>query len=243
MGQLARPSGRPPATRLRRDPAGEVVRHGAARVCLRRGSSSSSGPRWARGEGIAAVDPRAVNVEFQRDELSGVDGNGWSNGREDDASMSAVSRRIRRTTSVSSRSAFQVAEAERRRRGQRPSCGRSAFSGRCGRACVPHTNCRLCPRAFPCAPKEGPRLVRVTLSALLAKANQLAVLLIRGLPSSVTCCARQATNEQDSELVGLCQKGAQSDAYEPGPYSAHTEMLVDKFCNWYVGRMRAHNAR
>ena len=53
----------------------------------------------------------------------------------------------------------------------------------------------------------------------------------------------QATNEQDSELVGLCQKGAQSDAYEPGPYSAHTEMLVDKFCNWYVGRMRAHNAR
>ena len=53
----------------------------------------------------------------------------------------------------------------------------------------------------------------------------------------------QATNVQDSELVGLCQKGAHSDAYEPGPYSAHTEMLVDKFCNWYVGRMRAHNAR
>lgn len=52
----------------------------------------------------------------------------------------------------------------------------------------------------------------------------------------------QATNVQDSELVGLCQKGAHSDAYQPGPYSPHTEMLVDKFCNWYVGRMRAHHA-
>ena len=52
----------------------------------------------------------------------------------------------------------------------------------------------------------------------------------------------QATDRQDSELVGLCHKGAESDAYEPGPYSSRTEMLVEKFCNWYVGRMRAHNA-
>ncbi|WP_019997095.1 aromatic ring-hydroxylating oxygenase subunit alpha [Aureimonas ureilytica] len=49
-----------------------------------------------------------------------------------------------------------------------------------------------------------------------------------------------ATNAQDSELVGFCQKGARTAAYEPGPYSPHTEMLVEKFCNWYVGRMRAH---
>lgn len=53
----------------------------------------------------------------------------------------------------------------------------------------------------------------------------------------------QATNVQDSELVGLCQKGAESEAYRPGPYSPHTEMLVEKFCTWYVGRMSAHHAR
>lgn len=52
-----------------------------------------------------------------------------------------------------------------------------------------------------------------------------------------------ATNAQDSALVGLCQEGARSPAYEPGPYSPHTEMLVEKFSNWYVGRMRALNAR
>ncbi|MFD2236925.1 aromatic ring-hydroxylating oxygenase subunit alpha [Aureimonas populi] len=49
-----------------------------------------------------------------------------------------------------------------------------------------------------------------------------------------------ATNAQDSELVGFCQEGARTAGYEPGPYSPHTEMLVEKFCNWYVGRMRAH---
>ena len=48
------------------------------------------------------------------------------------------------------------------------------------------------------------------------------------------------TNAQDAELVGFCQKGAVDPAYEPGPYSPHTEMLVDKFCNWYIARMRAH---
>ncbi|MBB3951809.1 aromatic ring-hydroxylating oxygenase subunit alpha [Aureimonas jatrophae] len=49
-----------------------------------------------------------------------------------------------------------------------------------------------------------------------------------------------ATNAQDSELVGFCQAGARTSAYQPGPYSPHTEMLVDKFCNWYVQRMREH---
>ncbi len=53
----------------------------------------------------------------------------------------------------------------------------------------------------------------------------------------------EATNDQDSELVGICQQGARSPAYEPGPYSPHTEMLVEKFCNWYVGRMAAHLER
>jgi Rieske 2Fe-2S family protein len=49
-----------------------------------------------------------------------------------------------------------------------------------------------------------------------------------------------ATNAQDSELVGYCQEGARSPAYEPGPYSPYTEMLVDKFCNWYLARLAAH---
>ena len=40
-----------------------------------------------------------------------------------------------------------------------------------------------------------------------------------------------------------CQEGARSTAYEPGPYSPHTEMLVEKFCNWYVGRMADHLGR
>jgi Rieske 2Fe-2S family protein len=52
-----------------------------------------------------------------------------------------------------------------------------------------------------------------------------------------------ATNDQDSHLVGLCHKGAQSPGYEPGPYSPNTEMLVDKFVNWYAGRMAAHVGR
>jgi Rieske 2Fe-2S family protein len=34
-----------------------------------------------------------------------------------------------------------------------------------------------------------------------------------------------ATNAQDSELVGYCQVGARSPAYEPGPYSPYTEEL------------------
>lgn len=53
----------------------------------------------------------------------------------------------------------------------------------------------------------------------------------------------QATNLQDSQLVGYCQAGARSPAYQPGPYSPHTEMLVEKFCNWYVGRMADHFGR
>jgi Rieske 2Fe-2S family protein len=52
-----------------------------------------------------------------------------------------------------------------------------------------------------------------------------------------------ATNAQDSALVGICQKGAQSPAYEPGPYSPNTEMLVEKFVAWYIGRMAEHFGR
>ena len=49
-----------------------------------------------------------------------------------------------------------------------------------------------------------------------------------------------ATNAQDAALVEMAQAGVRSPAYEPGPYSPHTEMLVEKFCRWYLGRMAAH---
>lgn len=49
----------------------------------------------------------------------------------------------------------------------------------------------------------------------------------------------RATNKQDGHLVGLCQRGAETGAYEPGPYSPFTEGLVEKCTNWYIGRMTA----
>jgi Rieske 2Fe-2S family protein len=48
-----------------------------------------------------------------------------------------------------------------------------------------------------------------------------------------------ATNRQDAALVEMTQAGVRSPAYEPGPYSPHTEGLVEQFCVWYVERMRA----
>ena len=49
----------------------------------------------------------------------------------------------------------------------------------------------------------------------------------------------QATNRQDAGLVEVTQAGVSSPAYEPGPYSPHTEGLVEAFCTWYVERMTA----
>ncbi|WP_237152044.1 aromatic ring-hydroxylating oxygenase subunit alpha [Oryzibacter oryziterrae] len=49
-----------------------------------------------------------------------------------------------------------------------------------------------------------------------------------------------ATNAQDGALVGMQQRGLQSPAYEPGPYSPYTEGLVDKFINWYCLRLKDH---
>jgi glycine betaine catabolism A len=49
-----------------------------------------------------------------------------------------------------------------------------------------------------------------------------------------------ATNRQDGDLVAIAQAGAVSPAYEPGPYSPHTEGLVEKFCAWYIDRLSAH---
>lgn len=48
-----------------------------------------------------------------------------------------------------------------------------------------------------------------------------------------------ATNRQDSLLVGLAHAGARMPGYQQGPYSPFTEMLVEKFSAWYVGRLAA----
>ncbi len=48
------------------------------------------------------------------------------------------------------------------------------------------------------------------------------------------------TNKQDGDLVAMAQRGVRQPAYEPGPYSPYTEGLVEKFCDWYIGRMAAH---
>jgi Rieske 2Fe-2S family protein len=50
----------------------------------------------------------------------------------------------------------------------------------------------------------------------------------------------RATNDQDRTLVEYSQRGATSSAYEPGPYSPFTEGLVEKFCEWYIGRLAAY---
>ncbi|GAB0114344.1 aromatic ring-hydroxylating oxygenase subunit alpha [Acidisoma sp. C75] len=47
-----------------------------------------------------------------------------------------------------------------------------------------------------------------------------------------------ATNQQDAALVEFGQAGARTAGYEPGPYSPYTEMLVEKFCKWYLDRLR-----
>ena len=49
----------------------------------------------------------------------------------------------------------------------------------------------------------------------------------------------EATNRQDAELVGITQAGVRSPAYQPGPYSPHTEGLVEQFCEWYLERLAA----
>ena len=47
----------------------------------------------------------------------------------------------------------------------------------------------------------------------------------------------EATNDQDSALVGLAHAGVRDPAYESGPYSPYTEGLVEKFQQWYLARM------
>jgi glycine betaine catabolism A len=49
----------------------------------------------------------------------------------------------------------------------------------------------------------------------------------------------KATNDQDSGLIARAHQGIASAAYVPGPYSPHTENLVDSFCIWYLRHLQA----
>lgn len=48
----------------------------------------------------------------------------------------------------------------------------------------------------------------------------------------------QLTSEQDWEICGRQQKGVNSSAYTPGPYSSFKEYNVDSFVRWYLGQHR-----
>jgi Rieske 2Fe-2S family protein len=49
----------------------------------------------------------------------------------------------------------------------------------------------------------------------------------------------QLTSEQDWAICGRQQKGVESRAYEPGPYSTYKEYNVDAFVRWYVKTLAA----
>jgi Rieske 2Fe-2S family protein len=46
-----------------------------------------------------------------------------------------------------------------------------------------------------------------------------------------------ATNDQDRRIVEENQRGVNSPAFEPGPYSPVHESSVDQFVDWYVGAL------
>jgi phenylpropionate dioxygenase-like ring-hydroxylating dioxygenase large terminal subunit len=52
----------------------------------------------------------------------------------------------------------------------------------------------------------------------------------------------RATLEQDKRLVVSNQRGTQSGAYRPGPYSLQEDM-TEGFIAWYLGRIAAHGGR
>jgi Rieske 2Fe-2S family protein len=48
----------------------------------------------------------------------------------------------------------------------------------------------------------------------------------------------RATNDQDRRVVQDNQRGINSPAYEPGPYSPEDEVSVEQFVEWYCAAMR-----
>lgn len=51
----------------------------------------------------------------------------------------------------------------------------------------------------------------------------------------------EQTTLQDARLIEENQKGVNSPAYQPGPYSPVTESLVEHFVDWYYRRVRTEN--
>jgi glycine betaine catabolism A len=49
----------------------------------------------------------------------------------------------------------------------------------------------------------------------------------------------QSTSEQDWIICENQQKGVESSAYRPGPYSPYKEYNVDRFVQWYLKQLRA----
>lgn len=47
----------------------------------------------------------------------------------------------------------------------------------------------------------------------------------------------QLTSEQDWELCRRAQRGVNTSAYRPGPYSQHKEYNVEAFVRWYLNRL------
>ena len=52
-----------------------------------------------------------------------------------------------------------------------------------------------------------------------------------------------ATNDQDRQLAEQNQKGINSIAYQPGPYSETYEFGVVNFVRWYLETMKANLAQ
>ena len=49
----------------------------------------------------------------------------------------------------------------------------------------------------------------------------------------------QLTSEQDWEICERQQRGVNSHAYIPGPYSTYKEYNVDAFVRWYLMQLQA----
>ncbi len=49
----------------------------------------------------------------------------------------------------------------------------------------------------------------------------------------------QLTSEQDWEICERQQRGVETSAYEPGPYSTHKEYNVEGFIRWYLKKLEA----
>ena len=48
----------------------------------------------------------------------------------------------------------------------------------------------------------------------------------------------ELTSEQDWKICENQQRGVQSSAYRPGPYSPYKEYNVDRFVQWYLQQLR-----